>query len=190
MENANQKFDNSKMKKASRDLNKVTASMKPTDSLKDAKPSYAYYSRVLNKPFDSLTELDKAEEAYYDEIKAKEAKAAEKKADASKVEETFKALNAARRAYKETLIKLTEKYSADLKALKETFETDKKDLQNLLAQAEDVYAEALKEFTSKHPEGYHLTLKDGDFETTISGSNKAATPVYKPFDIFDWFLGL
>jgi type I site-specific restriction endonuclease len=154
--------------------------------------NFAYYSRALNKPFDSLNELRAAEAEYYAEIKAKEDKAATKKADAQKVEEAFKALNTTRKAYKETLVKLTEKYSQDLKSLKETFEADKKELTDILAQAEEAYSVALKAFTDKYPEGYHLTLKDGDFETTISGASKVCKESYtnKPFDFIDWFFSL
>ena len=59
-----------------------------------------FYSKVLKEPFNSIEELMEAEEAYYAKLKAKEDKAAEKKADAVKVEEAFKSLNASRKAYK------------------------------------------------------------------------------------------
>ena len=106
---------------------------------------YSYYSRVLGKPFDSIEELKEAEAIYFTEQKAKEDKVIAKKADAKKVEDAFK-------------------------ALKDSFEFGKKDIHAKLAAAEDAYKEALKAFTDKYPEGYHLTLKDGDFETTISNT--------------------
>jgi hypothetical protein len=53
-----------------------------------------------------------------------------------------------------------------------------------LAAAEAAYEAALKEFTEKYPEGYHLTLKDGDFETTIS-SKTSKSDVAKAVDLFD-----
>lgn len=159
----------------------------PDNSVRKADRDYSYYSRVLQKPFDSIGELKEAEAAYFAEQKAKEDKAAAKKADANLVEEAFKALNTTRRTYKEALTNLTVKYSEDLKNLKEAFEADKKELQDILAQAEEAYSIALKAFTEKYPEGYHLTLKDGDFETTISGNHTAnldkSTP--KLFDFFD-----
>ena len=130
--------------------------------------AYCYYSKLLNKPFDSVAELRDAELAYYAEQKAKEEKAATKKADAVKVEEAFKALNLARKDYKEELTQLTSEYSAAMTDLKNAFELGKKDIHDKLAAAEDNYAAALKEFTTAHPEGYHVTLHDGDFETTIS----------------------
>lgn len=131
--------------------------------------NYAYYSRLLQKPFDSLSELNAAEEAYYAELKAKEDKAAQKKADAKKVEDAFKALNAARKAFKEDLAQLTQEYADELNNLKKAFELGRKDIHEKLAAAEDTYSKALKEFTDAHKEGYHITLRDGDFETTISG---------------------
>lgn len=136
--------------------------------------NYGFYSKVLNKPFDSLSELKAAEETYYKEQKAKEDKAAEKKADAKKVEDAFKALNAARKTFKEDLTQLTTEYTEALTDLKKAYETGKADIHNTLAKAEDAYENALKEFTNKYDQ-YHLSLKDGDFETTISGSKVTST---------------
>lgn len=158
----------------------------------EVKPAYGFYSRVLNKPFDSVAELREAEEAYYAEIQAKEKQAAAKKADAKKVEDAFKAMNAARKLYKEKLTQLTKEYSEELTNLKKTFEFGKKDIHNTLAMAEENYAKALKEFTAAHPEGYHVTLRDGDFETTISSQtktriNKKDDPI---MDIFNLFFGI
>ena len=149
------------------------------------KQTYAYYSRVLNKPFDSLLELTQAEDAYYAKLKAKEDQTAQKKADAQKVEDAFKALNTARKTYKDKLLAITEQYSKDLKDLMTAFENDKKEVQSYLAAAEKTYSEALKAFTDKYPEGYHLTLKDGDFETTISSSTTTAEKPYTFSDLFD-----
>jgi chromosome segregation ATPase len=155
--------------------------------------NYMYYSKVLNAPFESLDALRAAEDEHYAKLKAKEDKAAEKKADATAVEEAFKALNAARKTYKDDINELTNVYSKGLVDLKEKFESSRKAIKETLAKAEDAYAKALKAFIDKYPEGYHLTLKDGDFETTISGqssgSNKATvkTGAAKPVDLFDLF---
>ena len=152
---------------------------------------YGFYSRVLQKPFDSLSALKAAEEAYYSEQKAKEDKAAQKKADAQKVEDAFKALNAARKEYKEKLTQLTTEYSEALTDLKKAFDIGKTDIHNTLAAAEDAYSEALKEFTEAHPEGYHVTLRDGDFETTISGNiSKINNHIENYVDIIKWAFGL
>ena len=143
---------------------------KNTNDMKKANVDYSYYSRILKEPFDSIEELKEAEEAYYAKLNAKELKAAQKREDAKKVEDAFKALNAARKSYKDDLTTLATEYSDALKDLKDAFELGKKDINNKLAAAEDTYKTALKAFTDKYPEGYHLTLKDGDFETTISSA--------------------
>lgn len=153
--------------------------------------TYAFYSKVLNKPFDSVAELREAEAAHYAEVKAKENKVAQKKADAQKVEDALKALNAARKAYKDSLTQLTAEYGEALIQLKKTFEHGKTDLHNKLADAEAVYQVALKEFTDKY-DSYHMTLKDGDFETTISRNvdvkhtnEKASKAARDLLDVFD-----
>lgn len=162
---------------------------------KNCNATFAYYSKLLKEPFDSVEELREAEEAYYAKLKAKEDKAAAKKADAQKVEDAFKALNAARKIYKEDLTTLTAEYSEALTDLKKAFDLGKSDIREKLATAEATYQTALKEFNDKHPEGYHVTLKDGDFETTIekrssanaTDTDKASKAVSNMFDILDWF---
>lgn len=156
--------------------------------------SYGYYSKVLKKPFDTVAELIEAEDVYYSELKAKEDKAAQKKADALKVEDAFKALNTARKNYKEDLLTLAKEYANALERLKSAFELSQKEIKNTLATAEDNYSKALKEFTDKY-DTYHLSLKDGDFETTISSQTTStsktstqADPV-KLSELFDWFFG-
>ena len=136
--------------------------------------NYCYYSKILKEPFETKEELKEAEEAYFAKQKAKEDAAAKKKADALMVEEAFKDLNAARKLYKEELTECTKWYSEELVKLKKDFEAAKKKIEANLAAAEDAYAAALKEFTEKY-DTYHLTLKDSDFETTISGSKSNDT---------------
>ena len=160
---------------------------------------YAFYSKPLKQVFDSLDELRAAEAKHFNELKAKEDKATQKKADAAKVEDTFKALNAARKEYKEAFAQLTQEYSEQLTHLKEAYELGKKDIHDKLAAAEDAYSKALKEFTTKYDQ-YHVTLKDGDFETTISGSRNTCKENNKTnvkdsnqanlYNIFDLFFGM
>ena len=156
--------------------------------------TYAFYSRLLDKVFDTVESLKDAEATYAAELKAKEDKAATKKADAQKVEDAFKALNAARKDYKERLAEVTKVYSEGLATLKTKFEESRTLIQEALAEAEATYATALKEFTDKY-ETYHLSLKDGDFETTICGnktatgskaSTKAEPEQLSFFDLFDY----
>lgn len=160
-----------------------------TTEKEDVKQEYSFYSRVLQKPFESLNELKAEEQKYYDELKAKEDKAAQKKADAQKVEEAFKALNAARRTFKEKSSQLCSEYSEELATLKKAFELGQKDLESNLAAAEETYKAALKEFQDKY-ETFHLSLKDGDFETTISSQVKKDTKLEADKDIVSDILKL
>lgn len=139
-----------------------------TDEGKKDDVDFAFYSKVLNKPFGTLAELRDAEEAHVKAIKKKEADSMTKKEEATKVEQAFKTLNAARKVYKEQLTKLTQEYSKHLNNLKSIFDCDRNNIKDELAAAEKTYSEALKNFTDKYPEGFHITLKDGDFESTIS----------------------
>lgn len=161
---------------------------KKTTNTTNTDVKYGYYSKLLKEPFDTLTELQEAEEAYYAKQKAKEDAAAQKKTDALKVEDAFKDLNAARKIYKEKLIQLTKEYAEALDNLKKSFEFGKTDIHNKLAEAEEAYQTALKEFTDKY-DSYHITLKDGDFETTIEKQTSDNVLMKKPIDIFDLFFG-
>ena len=168
------------------DINSITAGAEDAYQASEEKETldYGFYSNVLKRPFERLDDLKKAEYVYYEEQKLKEDKAAKKKADAQKVEAAFKALNAARKTYKEKLAQLTQEYADALKHLKDALDLGKKDIRDNLAAAEEAYSTALKEFTDAHPEGYHITLRDGDFETTISGSHNKAE-ITKPVKTFD-----
>lgn len=147
------------------------------------KLTYSFYSNILQKPFETVEVLREAEAVYFEAQRAKEAKAASKKSDATKVEDAFKALNAARKSYKDELVAITANYAESLKKLKAAFENDKAVVHNKLAKAEAVYETALREFNAKYPEGYHLTLKDGDFETTIHSTRNG--DLTKAADLFD-----
>lgn len=134
--------------------------------------SIMYYSKLLQKPFSTIEELKAAEAKKHAEEEAKVQKANTRRADAQVVEESFKELNKARKTYKEDIATVTDLYRKNLAALKTAFTKDTQDIKEKLEKAENAYATALRAFTEKYPEGYHLTLKDGDFETTISGARK------------------
>jgi chromosome segregation ATPase len=159
--------------------------MEKTKNTKQKAYDCMFYSKVLKEPFNSIEELMEAEEAYYAKLKAKEDKAAEKKADATKVEEAFKALNAARKSYKDNLNEATQIYSKGLVDLKEGYEKTCATIKETLAVAEASYQNALKAFADKYPEGYHITLRDGDFETTISSQTSGNTKATVNRSAFD-----
>ena len=127
-----------------------------------------YYSEKLNKLYDTEKDLQTAEQELA-EAEAKKAEAAkEKKAEAKVVEDAFKARNAARREYNEKVISLRKEYHDVVVAAKTKFEEGIAEAAKAKDDSENAYNEALKEFTNKHPEGYHMTLKDGDNVITLS----------------------
>ena len=128
--------------------------------------TYSFYSNVLNKPFSSVEELEKAEDIYFESIRAEEAMVKQQENDRDKLEEAFKLRNQARKSYTENLNMLTAKYQEDLKTLKESFESDKTRIKTALTDAEDAYIKVLKAFTEKY-DTYDFMLEDDDTETSI-----------------------
>jgi hypothetical protein len=127
-----------------------------------------YYSEKLNKLFDKEEDLKAAEKVVAEQEAAKLEAAKNKKAEAKVVEDAFKARNAARREYNEKVISLRKEYHDVVVAAKTKFEEGIAEAAKAKDESENAYSEALKEFTDKHPEGYHMTLKDGDNVITLS----------------------
>lgn len=161
---------------------------------------YAYYSKVLQQPFDSIEELLKAESAY--ELKKKldeeeAAKAKEKaKEDEAAVNTAFRLLNEAKKKYAESIDATTQHYRDELDEFQDNFKKEIEIINDRLEFAEDTYAAALKKYEEKHPEGYHLVLKDGDNETVISKNavtKKDEDFLYAPLvgldELFSLFFG-
>lgn len=129
-----------------------------------------FYSEKLDKMFDSEKELLKAEDTAFKAEQEAKAKSLAKKAEAKVVEDAFKAHNAAKKTFNTNVIARRKKYAADLAALKDAYDADIKVESDKLDAAAKVYDEALKEFTAKHPEGFHMTLKDGDNVVTLQSN--------------------
>ena len=127
-----------------------------------------FYSEVTKKLYESEEELKTAEKEVAD-AEAKKAEAAKaKKEDAALVEDSFKARNAARREYNTKVVAARKAYTEVITNAKKAFDEAVSDANDAKDIAEKHYDKMLKEFTEKHPEGYHLTLKDGDNVVTIS----------------------
>jgi hypothetical protein len=128
---------------------------------------YGFYSKKLQKPFDTLEELLKAEEAAELEARAKAEAAAAKKADANKVEEAFKKVNEAKKIMNETIDVASKTYAEEMKAAKDKYiaTVDQAEIAYLTAEKE--YKEKLSEFSKAHG-NFHMTLKDGDVVSTVS----------------------
>lgn len=134
-----------------------------------------FYSEVTKKIYNTEDELTTAEKAVAD-AEAKKAEAAKaKKADATVVEDAFKARNAARREYNTKVVAARKAYNETVAAAKKAFNEAVADATKVKDTAEEAYNTALKTFTEKHPEGYHMTLRDGDNVMTISGQGEAET---------------
>ena len=141
-----------------------------------------YYSEILNKNFDTEKELVKAEKDYAEaEAKKAEAKALVAK-ESEKVQDAFKARNAARKAYNEKLVELRKEYNEALRNAEKAFREGLEDVTNAKDKAEADYSTKLKEFQNAHPEGYRLTLKDGDNVVTLTSAATEVRSINKEFD--------
>lgn len=146
-----------------------------------------FYSEKLDKLFDSEKALLDAEKAAEKAAMEKNKKAEAKKAEAKVVEDAFKARNAARLAYNKNVGEAKKVYTDGLKSLRSSFDAVVVAENKKLDEAEKAYDVALKEFIAKHPEGYHMTLKDGDNVITLHSDNKSLdfSNAFKMFDLMD-----
>ena len=146
-----------------------------------------YYSEKLDKLFDSEKELIKEETAAEKAVAEKTKKAEARKAEAKVVEDAFKARNAARAEYNKNVSEAKKIYTESLQALRTTFDEAVAAENKKLDEAEKAYDVALKDFIAKHPEGYHMTLKDGDNVITLHSDNKSLdfSNAFKMFDLMD-----
>jgi len=141
-----------------------------------------YYSEILEKYFDSEEECVKAEKAHEEaEAKKAEAKALVAKESAD-VNEAFKARNAARHAYNEALVAARKVYNEALRTAEKEFNDSLKEADAKRDEAEKVYAEKLSAFQKAHPEGYRLTLKDGDNVVTYTSVGEHIKTINQEFD--------
>jgi hypothetical protein len=128
---------------------------------------YGFYSKKLQKPFDTLEELLKAEEVAELEARAKAEAAAAKKADANKVEEAFKKVNEAKKIMNETIDEASKVYAEEMKTAKDKYIATVDQAEQAYILAEKEYKEKLSEFSKAHG-NFHMTLKDGDVVSTVS----------------------
>ena len=143
-----------------------------------------FYSEKLKKLFDTEKDLVAAEKVVDEENEKKKLASEQKKEEASKVEDAFKARNAARREYNTKLVEARKIYNDEIIAAKKTFNETLTSATEAKDKAEEAYNVALKEFTAKY-ESYHMTLKDGDNVVTISNaSDKNFETMGKEFNSF------
>ena len=139
-------------------------------SKKDLDSSYGYYSKILNKPFDTLEELMEAETQYKEEQAKKEAAALAKRNAAAVV-------NAAIDAYEEGKVKCDAAIEQAYNEYKDKVAEAEKELAVLERDAN----EKINKWLEDHPgEGFHYTYrsKNGKVTRTYSYYTKR----YDPFD--------
>lgn len=136
---------------------------------------YGFYSKKLQKPFDTVEELLAAEEvAELEELKKVE-RAAAKKADAIKVEEAFKKVNESKKAMNATIDEASKTYAEEMKAAKDKYIATVDQAEQAYIAAEKEYKEKLSEFSKAHG-NFHMTLKDGDVVSTVSRQSSEVDP--------------
>lgn len=136
---------------------------------------FGYYSKLLNKAFDSLDELKAAEDEVRKAEEEKQAKALAKKADATKVEEAISAYEQGKAECNEAI-----------KAAYEEYKTKVATAEHKLAQLEQVVDTELNSFLMVHPEGFHYTYKSPDGKTTKNYTYYINR--YNVFDAYDEFV--
>lgn len=129
-----------------------------------------YYSEKLDKLFDDEKSLTAAEAELEAKEQEKALKAKEKKSEANKIETLYVAKNAAEKEYKDTLVELRNVYNTAVRNARKEFDTKVAEAAAKKDKAVKEYSSALSEFIKKHPEGYHMTLRDGNNVSTISAS--------------------
>ena len=134
-----------------------------------------FYSEKLDKMFDTEKALLAAEETAFKAEQEAKAKSLAKKTEAKVVEDAFKTHNAAKKAFNANMISRRKKYAEDLAALKAAYDADIAKETKKLDETAKAYDQALKEFNAKHPEGFHMTLKDGDNVITLHSSGNPDT---------------
>lgn len=139
-----------------------------------------YYSEKLDRMFDTATELSEAEVKADEAAKEKKLKAEERKTEAGEIEKLYKAKNAAAKEFREEFSRAREAYNNAVSEARKAFEDKVSEISGKKDVAEKAYNKALNEFIAKHPEGYHMTIRDGNDLVTISGSGSSLfDDVYK-----------
>lgn len=130
--------------------------------MKKQTPEYGYYSKLLNKPFDTVEELITAEEELRKAEEAKKVAADLRKSDAGRVKDAYIAYKNSKKDYNKQLIDLRKEYNDAVQLAKTRYNEKAETFANAMAIAAEEYNKLLTEFNQKYPGGYHLTLKETD----------------------------
>ena len=94
-----------------RDESGKFVSAKQTEQTKETSLSYGFYSKLLNKPFDTLEALQEAELEYRKEHDEKLKLSEEKKARAKEIEDAYKELVQVKKECNEKIREADKKYN-------------------------------------------------------------------------------
>lgn len=141
-----------------------------------------FYSEITKELYETEKDLIAAEDAAKAAEAAKTKAAKAKKAEATKVEDAFKTCNAARKEYNTRVVNARKDYNEAVANAKKAYEEAISEATKAKTAAEELYDKILKDFIAKHPEGYHLTLKDGDNVVTLSSQNNSVSDIFKDYN--------
>lgn len=150
---------------------------------------FGYYSKLLKKPFDSIEALKEAEAAFKAEEEKKAAASEKRREEAKVVEEAFRAMNATRKGARKIIDDAKVLSAKKISEANAEYAAAVREQNEQIKVAEERYKKALDEFKAAHPDGYHLTLRDGDTEETITSEyadfvTNFLQSLWDPFKIF------
>ena len=136
--------------------------------VKEESYDVVYRSKLLNKEFTDLEELKKAEAEHKAELVKKEEAKLARKEEAAVVQKAFADKNAAIKAYNDVAVEARKARLEAINKINAEYNEKIQPAYDAYEKAQADYDKALSEFQAAHPEGYHLTLKDGDNQVILS----------------------
>ena len=138
------------------------------EEVKEDNYDVIYKSKLLNKEFTDLDELKKAESEYKLEVAKKEEAKLARKEEAAVVQKAFADKNAAIKAYNDVVVEARKARLEAINKINAEYNEKIQPAYDVYEKAQAEYDKALSDFQAAHPEGYHLTLKDGDNQVILS----------------------
>ncbi len=139
----------------------------------ESKKTYRVYSDLLSKPFDSIEELERAEEEVRKAEEEKQNKLVVKKNEVELVKTAIKNRVEAEHEARKAKAEAYKKYLTELDEIQDKFN-----------KARDEERQCLSEFCKKYPEGFHDTIKIGDITYKYDYSENDEVSFLDPFKSF------
>lgn len=160
-----EEYNKQRNKKDESKMQHEVAAMEANEKATTASHSYGYFSRLLNKPFDTLEELTAAENTHRKELATKEDLKARRKHDAELVGEAYKAMTSVKASTAKTIADARKQCALEFEEVRKKWSKVIEQADNAAAEAEKTFNEVLKAFQERYPEGYHITLRGSNNET-------------------------